>query len=142
MTSSSVLEVRKSIFSTLNGSITYDSATVPVYAPYVVQGSSFPYIILDSFNASEDGTKGTLGERIQMEINIWDESRNQEGVQTVTNSIYNLLHRQESSITVSGFDIWDIQQTASSYVTTEDQATNRQYQLALLNYKINVQPSS
>jgi hypothetical protein len=68
-----------------------------------------PYVLIGDDTAIDWSTKGTSGWETTLTIHCWDfEKAGRKSVKAIMSTIYDALHRQEASITVSGFALVEI----------------------------------
>lgn len=133
--SSFIAELQKGIHARLSGAITYDSSVVPVYGVWVEEPASFPYIVLFNVAASENGTKTDNGVVVTIDIHVFERGRSSEPVYTIGNDIYDLLHRQEANITVTGYNLTQIQQESTRVFVDESTEGGRRYHHGVFTYE-------
>jgi hypothetical protein len=133
--SGAVLRLAEGLYSRLDGSVTYNSATVPVYGQWVTDSADFPYIVINQVALSEYGTSTQNGSIVEVDVHVFDRAASPIGVMTIAESIYGLLHRQEASITVTGFNLYQIQQEAMRVVPEGDKDTARRIQHSVCTYE-------
>lgn len=90
-------------------------ATGGVY-DFVPEEAEPPYVVIGDDTAIDWSTKTVNGWETTVTIHCWDfEKAGRKSVKAILSAIYDALHRQESSITVSGFNLIMIQ---SEFETT------------------------
>lgn len=81
----------------LGGSKVYD---------HVPQGTAAPYIQIGNDTSAPYDTKTSNGWQCTLTLHVWDyEKAGQKSVKTLMAHIYDALHKQESSVTVTGFSL-------------------------------------
>jgi len=94
------LIANSALTTTLGGTKVYD---------HVPQGTSAPYVVIGDDTLSEDDTKSNNRWDCTITIHCWDfEKSGRKSVKTILSNIFDALHKQESSITVSGFSLVEI----------------------------------
>jgi hypothetical protein len=89
---------------------------------HVPQGATPPYVSIGDDTAVDWSMSTTNGWSTTLTIHCWDfETAGRKSVKTILSAIYDALHRQEASITVTGFNLVMIQ---SEFETTiQDEST-------------------
>lgn len=81
----------------LGGSKVYD---------HIPQNTAAPYVRIGEDTLSEFDTKTNNGWNCTLTIHVWDyEKGGRKSIKTLMGHIYDALHKQESSVTVSGFTL-------------------------------------
>ncbi len=81
----------------------------PAVYDHVPQNTAAPYVLIGEAMANEDDTKSANGWEFTVTIHCWDFLKaGRKSVNTLMGHIYDALHRQESSITVTGFALLQI----------------------------------
>ena len=112
--------VRTWLYGVLNGTVSYSSATVPVYS-HAPKDAAMPYILLASQQTGsemEESTKDTYASNSTFSIEIYSRSTGNDGTYKAVNSIGNSvlqLVRVRTPITISGYQV--ISLTMESIIT-------------------------
>lgn len=73
---------------------------------HIPQGSAFPYVMLGDDTATELDTKTSGGWEVTVTMHAWDyAAAGRKSVKEILGHMYDALHRQEASITVTGFQL-------------------------------------
>lgn len=81
----------------LGGSKVYD---------HVPQNTAAPYVLIGDDTLIESDTKTANGWEVTLTIHCWDfEAAGRKSVKALLDHIYDALHKQESSVTVTGFSL-------------------------------------
>lgn len=88
----SALELQKSVYAKLNGNgyNVYDA---------VPEGQAYPYIVIGNDTLINDDTDTTNGIEATITIHTWGAIGGYQVVKEMQSAVYDLLHRQELSIT-------------------------------------------
>ncbi len=82
---------------------------------HVPENIEAPYVVIGEDESDEAGAKTYNGWERVVTIHCWDfESEGRKGVKTIMGHIYDALHRSESSITVTGFNLVYFEQRYST----------------------------
>ena len=92
--------LQKAIYQRLDSQL-----STPVY-DHVLQGSAPPYVVIGADTMTDFSSKTTSGFDCTLTIHAWDyDKAGRKSVKTILSDIYDALHRQEASITVTGFQL-------------------------------------
>lgn len=84
----------KGVYDALNGNITYDGNTIPIYST-MPQGVDGYYIYISAFRNTEDYTKTTFGGRVRFDVKITTPTLENNGsklpLYNITSQVTNLL---------------------------------------------------
>ena len=84
----------------LGGAKVYDFVTPKLVAPYVVIGED---------TLTDDDTKTAQGWDCTLTLHVWDfERAGRKSVKAILSLIHDALHRQEASVTLTGFALAEI----------------------------------
>jgi hypothetical protein len=73
---------------------------------HVPQNTAFPYVMIGDDTGIELDTKTSTGWELTLTIHAWDyAAAGRKSVKALLAHIYDALHRQEASITVTGFTL-------------------------------------
>ena len=73
---------------------------------HVPQNTTFPYVMIGDDTAIEDDTKSHEGWEVTMTLHAWDyAAAGRKSVKAILGHLYDALHRQEASVTVTGFQM-------------------------------------
>jgi len=83
-------QLQTSYYSLLNGNVSYDSTTVPVYTT-VPETPTYPYIHLGQYTETDDSTKSDFGNECTFSLTIVDRFGGNFGSEASIYSIWNDL---------------------------------------------------
>lgn len=92
--------LQAAIYTRLNSQL----GGTPVY-DFVPQGSGYPFVVIGESTALNWDTKTIEGQEFTVTIHAFDKAAGKKSVQTIMQSVYTALHRQEANITVSGYTL-------------------------------------
>lgn len=83
---------------------------------FVPEDAQPPYVLIGDDTAIDWGSKSADGWETTLTIHAWDfEKAGRKSVKAILSAIYDALHRQEASVTVTGFTLvqlrWEFEQT-------------------------------
>lgn len=134
-------EIRKGLYSLLNGAVTYNAVTVPVYEG---EGTVTPYQILIGADSYTDRkTKHSLFGRVTIPIEVVTEEAGtsaSKAVDTILNSVFALLlpNVNGTSLTATGFQITSVRKNIRPVIRENSgKGTIIVRRIAELNFLIN-----
>lgn len=71
---------------------------------YVPEDTKFPYIVIGRVQSTPERTKTTIGERIEVELDIWSSAKGKKETINIVNLIEDAL---EGELTIPGADLID-----------------------------------
>ena len=103
MTPSNALQA--AIYTRLTGFSALTALVTGMY-DFVPDDAAPPYVVIGDDTAIDWSTKTSNGWDATLTIHVWDfEKTGRKSVKTIMSAIYDALHQQEASITVSGFNL-------------------------------------
>lgn len=73
---------------------------------HVPQGASAPFVVIGADTMIDGDTKTQAGWECTVTIHAWDfEKAGRKSVKAILSALYDALHQQESSVTVTGFSL-------------------------------------
>lgn len=104
----------------LGGSKVYD---------HVPQNTAAPYVMIGEDTMIEADTKTENGWEVTLTIHCWDfEKAGRKSIKTIMGHIFDALHNQEASITVTGFSLVLIRREfEESYQETDEKGSPDHY---------------
>src|SRR3954449_672487 len=98
--------LQKAVFERLTAYSALTSLVGAKVYDFVPEGAQPPYVVIGDDTAIDWSTKTTNGWEATLTIHCWDfERAGTKSVKTIMGTIYDALHRQEASITVTGFNL-------------------------------------
>ena len=98
-------ELLAAYYTALNGNVSYGGSAVPVYS-VVPPDATLPYIHLNTLDTIEGGTKDAFINDVELLIDIYTESRSYAPVQSISNSVLQLVKANRGSVlTLTNFTI-------------------------------------
>lgn len=112
---------------------------------FVPQDATPPYVVIGDDTSIDWSTKTETGWEATLTIHCWDfQKQGRKSVKAILSAIYDALHRQESSITVTNFTLV-LCQTDGPEMTFQDtsvEGQNDQYYHGVQRYRVLIQPST
>lgn len=108
---------------------------------FVPQTATAPYVVIGDDTMTDWSTKSTNGWDATVTIHVWDfEKAGRKSVKVVLSAIYDALHRQSASITVSGFTLVDIQsEYEETFQDTTVEGQSDRYYHGVARYRAYIQ---
>jgi hypothetical protein len=117
--------VRNIYVSALNGNISYNGKSVPVYGQQPFTTTPQNYIVISSITESPRNTNNSFGNNVDVTIDIFSEQYrvyDNSIVDQISNSILNIMipYTAIGNFGDLDFDVFPIQRTSSSYLPLRD----------------------
>jgi len=130
MPKSPATQLQEQYYSLLNGNITYDGDTIPVY-DVVPDNETYPYIQLGDYTETDDSSKGDFGDECTFSISVVDRFQGRfgsdAGIYSVWNDIKDIIRARPTA-----FDMTDFYVNS----TVVDNAVTREEKTETYMYKI------
>jgi hypothetical protein len=141
MTPSNALQA--AIYSRLTGytALTSLLATATSVYDFVPQAAVAPYVVIGDDTSVDWSTKTANGWEVTITVHAWDYQRQgRKSVKAILSAVYDALHRQDASITVSGFTLVDIQsEYEETFQDTTVEGQNDAYYHGVARYRAFIQ---
>jgi hypothetical protein len=104
---------------------------------FVPEEAEPPYVVIGDDTAIDWSTKTTNGWETTLTIHCWDfEVAGRKSVKAMLSAIYDALHRQEASITVTGFNLVMLQsEFETTFQDTAVQGQNDRFYHGVARYR-------
>lgn len=122
--------------------LTAQLTPTPVY-DHVPQNSTYPYVVIGEDTAVDWSTKNANGWETTLTIHVWDRPKaGRKSVKTLQSNIYDALHRQESNVTVTGFQLVTLQcEFETSFQETAVEGSNDHYYHGVQRFRATIRGS-
>ncbi|MCE9566368.1 MAG: DUF3168 domain-containing protein [Planctomycetes bacterium] len=112
----------------LGGSKVYD---------FVPENATPPYVVIGDDTAIDWDTKSKYGWEFTITIHVWDfEKAGRKSVKTLLSHIFDALHQQEASITVSGFTLVQIRREfQTTFQDASEEGQNDRFYHGVARYR-------
>jgi len=99
--------LQKGLYDRLTGYAALTSALGgPKVYDHVPQGTAAPYVVIGADTVLDGDTRTQSGWECTVTIHAWDfEKAGRKSVKTLLSHLYDALHQQEATITVTGFTL-------------------------------------
>ena len=101
-------QLQKAYYDALNGNVTYNSETVPVY-DVVPDSATYPYIKLQGFTETDDSTKSDFGDECTFSIQIVDRFGGnfgtKAGIYSVWDSVKDIIRARPIALSLTDFRV-------------------------------------
>jgi hypothetical protein len=116
------------------------SSSSTVY-DFVPQDATAPYVVIGDDTSTDWSTKTTNGWDVTVTIHCWDyQKAGRKSVKAILSAVYDALHKQESSVTVSGFTLVMLQsEFEQTFQDTAIEGQNDQYYHGVARYRAYIQ---
>lgn len=108
---------------------------------YVPENATPPYVVIGDDTSIDWGTKTTDGWEATLTVHAWDfEKAGRKSVKAILSAVYDALHRQEASVTVSGFNLIQIRhEFETTYQDASEEGQNDRYYHGVQRYRALIQ---
>jgi hypothetical protein len=116
---------RTAVYNAIAGAV---SQTVYANGASVPDNTEAAYVVIGSLVATPFDSDRLTGFEVLVTVHAWDtrsNSRSFETVYAIAGQCYNALHRQESAVTVSGYDLLGIDRETSEDFIDADGLSRR-----------------